>query len=708
MKKSLRSVISVLLSVLLMVLAFPVSVFSYVENSEYRYTVEDGEVKILDYLGHDTHIVIPSTIDELPVKAIGERAFQQVSGIRSVTVPASIEVMEGNVFDFNPTLTDVFVDDNNPFYKSVDGILFTKDMSTLLFYPDGKAGDSYTVPEGVTVLAPMAFGGCDNLLTVELPEGLLFIGQNAFFMNDGIEEIHLPESLVGLGDEAFDYCDNLHTLTFGKNIEYIGEEPFNRCPALKTLTISPENENYKTIDGVLYSSMDELVRYPEDKEYTEEYYVLEGTEVIGKNAFFSCRNIGKVILPDSVKHIDEYAFYHSSVSDIDFGDNLGVIASGAFYDNQNLLEVTIPESVYSIEDSAFGACIDLKKAHLPATLDNLGTDVFNNCVSLEEVELPENIKTIPENTFRYCLELTELPDLKGAETIGEAAFAECHRLRNITIPQSVTSIETHAFANCRSLRTVIIGPNVTTFGGRVFQNEYFDVTIIGYKGTAAETYALENNHPFQALGEDVTLPDDDVTLPDDDVTLPDDGEDGTETIPPQPFDEMILVGDSDLSGKITIKDATLIQKQVANLVFLNHKNIFASDADLSGVVNVKDATLVQKHLASISTTDSKVGILLPYQKGEGGYVYIKNTANWSNVYCYCWNDNSSIVAWPGEKAELVSEVDGVEYYRYYVPGIYHNIIVGSGVNDEYSADSLVNYESVYDTEKDRWSPLLKD
>ncbi len=699
MKKSLRSIISLILSILLMVCAFPVSSLSYVENSEYRYTVENGEVIILDYLGSDVDIVIPSTIDELPVTHIASRAFQQVSGLKTVTVPACVRVIEGNVFDFNPGLTDVFVDEENPYFKSVDGILFDKEMSTLLFYPDGKDASSYKVPESVTVVGAMAFGGCDNLRTVELPEGLLFIGQNAFFMNDGIRELHLPDSLIAVGDEAFDYCDELHTVTMGKNLEYIGEAPFNNCPSLKTLVCDGKNTNYMTVDNVLYSSMDELVRYPEGKEFVHEYPVLEGTKVICDSAFFSCDKLNVVTLPDSVETIDEYAFYHCRFNEINFSENLKVIEDGAFYDCQNLEEIIVPESVNTIGTSAFGACINLKKAVLPYTLSHLGTDVFNNCPSLVKVTLPENLRVIPDSTFRYCVSLTELPDLNGADTIGDSAFMECHSLNNITIPESVTTIENHAFANCHRLGTVTIGPNVTTFGFNVFRSDRYDVTIEGYRNTAAEKYAQENGHLFVYLDEEGN----ENTEPSDpDPSLPDPDDDNNL---PSPEKIIITLGDSDLSGKVTIKDATVIQKNVAGILLLHQESLACADVDNNDVINVKDATMIQKYLADIEVP-AKIGTKFTIDKDEGGYVYIKDSANWSNICCYCWNDTASNKEWPGEKAELIGEVDGAKFYRYYVSGIFTSIIVGSGINDNYSRDALVDFNAIFDTASGDWEPLL--
>ena len=710
MKKSLRSVMALILTLLVMVSSVPFSAsayieFPYFENEDYRYSVNEGEIKILDYLGDDEHIVIPETLDEMPVTFLAERSFQQVQGVKTITVPASVEVIEGNVFDFNPNLTDVFIEDGNPYFTDEDGVLFSKDMSALLFYPDGREATSYTVPEGVLVIGSMAFGRCNYLQEVIFPEGLLVLGQYVFFMNDGIREVHLPDSVIAVGEATFEYCDNLEEVTFGKNVEFIGEAPFKECPSLKSIVFDEENQFYKTVDGVLYSSENELVRYPEGMEYTDEYNILEGTKKIGKSAFESTANIHTINLPDSVETIDEYAFYHNRSSYINLSENLQHIEHAAFFDCQNLLEITVSDSVDYIGDSAFGACLYMEEAILPKEVSYFGTEVFSNCGELKNVTLPENLTVLPDFTFRSCVSLKDLPDLKGVKEIAYGAFEGCGSLTEIHIPLSVETIDAYAFANCRNLMNVFAMENLKELGDHVFYNQFATATLYGLKGSAFEAYAEKFNHPFVYIGDVNDETQDETTVPTepDDNTTPTEPDNNGDTTPEVPT---ILMGDADQNGKVNIKDATTIQKNVAGLRFLTHKALLSSDLDNSGNVNVKDATIVQKHLAGIKT-NTDAGKRVPCNEFDGVYVYIRDTANWGNIHCYCWNDSSSNSQWPGEKAELIGELNGTKIYRYYVPSIYPYIIIGS-VFDSYSNELSVEPDAIFDTEKGEWDILLSD
>ena len=107
---------------------------------------------------------------------------------------------------------------------------------------------------------------------------------------------------------------------------------------------------------------------------------------IGKNAFFDCKSLTSITLPDSIKSIGFGAFMScESLSKITLPDSVKSIESNAFYRCESLTEITLPDSVKSIESYAFYRCESLTEITIPNSVKSLGYEVFNNCISLEAI-----------------------------------------------------------------------------------------------------------------------------------------------------------------------------------------------------------------------------------------------------------------------------------------------------------------------------------
>ena len=114
------------------------------------------------------------------VSAIGIFGFLGASGIREILIPKTTEIIHESAFSFCNDLTSIGVDAENPKFTSVDGVLFSKDMTQLIAYPAGRTQKSFMVPEGVFSIAYGAFAGCLNLAEITLPQSLSRIGKCAF------------------------------------------------------------------------------------------------------------------------------------------------------------------------------------------------------------------------------------------------------------------------------------------------------------------------------------------------------------------------------------------------------------------------------------------------------------------------------------------------------------------------------------------------
>ena len=134
----------------------------------------------------------------------------------------------------------------HPKFKSIDGVLFSKDGKTLKRYPPGKRTRTYLVPAGVTEIAPYAFADCRHLSSVVLPFGVVKIGELAFTHCHQLTAISLPEGLKIIECFAFQYCDRLLPFAIPESVSKIG---FNALPSRRKET---SRNTFKT--GALYSA----------------------------------------------------------------------------------------------------------------------------------------------------------------------------------------------------------------------------------------------------------------------------------------------------------------------------------------------------------------------------------------------------------------------------------------------------------------------
>ncbi len=201
----------------------------------FTYTKHEDIVEITGCDESATEVIIPSEIDGLPVKWIGDSAFRSCSSLTSVTIPDSVTSI--GLFSFYGcslteitipksvtsigmwpfycclSLTDINVDSDNANYSSIDGVLFNKDATELIVFPNGKTETEYTIPDTVTSIEVGAFEVCYNLTNITIPNSVTDIEGNAFSNCISLTEITIPESVTSIDAFAFEYCNNLTEVT---------------------------------------------------------------------------------------------------------------------------------------------------------------------------------------------------------------------------------------------------------------------------------------------------------------------------------------------------------------------------------------------------------------------------------------------------------------------------------------------------------------
>ena len=230
---------------------------------------------------------------------------------------------------------------------------------------------------------------------------------------------------------------------------------------------------------------------------------LDGYQVtsIGDYAFYACRGLTSVTIPDSVTSIGDLAFVNcGSMMNVTIPVSVTSIGDYAFEGCSGLTNMTIPDGVTSIGSSTFRRCSDLMRVTIPNNVTNIGSFAFYGCCNLTSVMIPDSVTGIGSGAFSSCSNLTSVTMPNGLTSIEDSMFANCSSLTNVIIPNSVMSIRQFVFYGCSGLTSVMIPTNVTSIGSSAFR---------GCNGLADEAgFVVVRNVLYDYCGNanDVTIP----------------------------------------------------------------------------------------------------------------------------------------------------------------------------------------------------------
>ena len=259
--------------------------------------------------------------------------------------------------------------------------------------------------------------------------------------------------------------------------------------------------------GVKYSKdWKRLLRVPWN--LSSKYSIRKGVKVIGSRAFWGCKFLTNINIPNSVTTIGKGAFgVCKSLTNITIPSSVVTIIGNPFYHwhgnlyneskvfiyedhvlfnkNKTTLiayraketDYTIPNSVTTIGKYAFSGCISLTSINIPNSVTTIGEDAFSNCHSLTSINIPNSVTIIGEGAFYCCDSFTSINIPNSVTTIGNFAFGYCLSITIINIPNSVTMIGKGAFSGCCSLTSINIPNSITTIGESAFENCYFLTSI---------------------------------------------------------------------------------------------------------------------------------------------------------------------------------------------------------------------------------------
>jgi len=164
-------------------------------------------------------------------------AFMDCEKIAAIQLSETVVEIEEGAFGGNTSCTSIDVDEKNPCFTSVDGVLFTKDKTELVAYPSGKEGESYEIPSGVKVIRAGAFKGADKLKEIQFPDTVEKIGNEAFRDCTSLISFESGKNMRELHAGAFYNCEKLQTVHFEPGLWIITEKVFDKTPLLKKITV---------------------------------------------------------------------------------------------------------------------------------------------------------------------------------------------------------------------------------------------------------------------------------------------------------------------------------------------------------------------------------------------------------------------------------------------------------------------------------------
>lgn len=222
-------------------------------SGDFSYKEEGDTIRITGYMGDEVHVVIPSEIKGKPVTALDSLGIpveiqeeSEIEGVSilSITFPDTIAEISSLLGYDCQELTSFMVDEGNPHYKTIDGILFSTDETTLVSYPAGKEDDHYVIPETVTRVAEGAFRFSKELATLNIPDSVTVLEDEAFY-GSGVVTLSIPGSVAVIGSKVFYGCESLVAVYIQEGVTTLGHDPEEQTMMKGNLTFSQcENLSY--------------------------------------------------------------------------------------------------------------------------------------------------------------------------------------------------------------------------------------------------------------------------------------------------------------------------------------------------------------------------------------------------------------------------------------------------------------------------------
>ena len=426
------------------------------------FTVGDFKFTILSDTGQEVsvaaanpstlsgEVTIPATVTNdgvvYTVTSLTNSGFGYCSNLTGLNLPETLTSIGYYAFSTGEAFETISVSEDNNYFSSEDGVLFNKDKTVLAQYPAGRTGE-YTVSESVLTIGFGAFHS-SRLSQVNLPEGLTKIEDWAFF-NSSLTEIVFPESLSVIGGAAFRSSEKLVNINISAGVKEIQDVAFDGCLSLLDIKVAEGNENYGSLDGVLFNKdKSALIQYPAGKLGA---YIIPNTVTTIESLGFSCSKLTEITIPASVTTIGNDAFFDCGnlKKIIDLRIEPQAITGDAFAGVPTDITVYVPKGSKEAYSQAEKWNRFSNFVELPAAGDTFTSgDLLYTVLSVEDFEVsvaaadPKTLSgevTIPATVTNEGVEYT-------VTSLADDGFSSCSNLTALTLPETITSVGQYAFS----------------------------------------------------------------------------------------------------------------------------------------------------------------------------------------------------------------------------------------------------------------------
>ena len=354
--------------------------------------VPEGVTELVPCLFWDNQVIEEVILPDTLVNISGD-TFYNSTHLRKVNIPKNVKFMGNNPFAGCPNIEVI---NESPYFNLVDGILYNKDFTRLIYYPISKKDDRY-----------------------EIKEGCRIIGKHSFYLCDNLKEVVIPSSIIKLENNPFSGCNQI--------------------------TLNNKSPYYHVEDSVIY-----------DRDYSSvigclnsidtDCLVLKDVKRICRNSFWNCKGIRKIVFPKTLEDIGYNPFV--SCSNIEFESNSDkyIVYNNALFtaDKSKLVcypakyaigEVHLPDETITLERGAFSGCDKISSIHLH-NVSIISKTCFTNCNSLVSVYCPDLVTYIGEWAFAHCANLKEV-----------SVYKDCFIDNNATLNSPVNIIRRENLSN---------------------------------------------------------------------------------------------------------------------------------------------------------------------------------------------------------------------------------------------------------------------
>ncbi len=526
----MKKLLSILLSLVLVIAALPLAAVEsdaatiltsqdglwkyYVNADNTTITINSGGSSKA-YLGNDTDITIPSTIDGYTVDSVGAYAFYNCNTIESITVPNTVLSIGDRAFQGCSGVTQFNMGSSVTslaiacfaYMSSLTDFVIGSSVQTIandVFYGCSKL-ESITLPPSVQSIGNSAFYGCSSLNAVHISDleawcniDYYYLGNNACPLQNGhnlylngtlLTDIVVPSTVTQIKNSAFCGC-SMKSIVIPEGVTSIGYVAFWGCTELESITIPSTLTSVADSDIFLHCDKLNAVKisdvaawcsipFPANINANPLYYghnlyvnnVLSTVTI--PNAVTSIKPFSfaglsnDIIIPSSVTTIENNAFRSSSMQSVTLSEGLQSIGNYAFFENRNLESINLPDSLTSLGNCAFMRCSSLASAHIGSGLTTINSQAFYEA-GLESLTIPYTVLTVGDSAFCGCGKMASLDMGNGLKTIGNSAFAGMTAIENIVIGSSVETIGDRAFNGCSNLKSVTVPPSIRSIGNSAF------------------------------------------------------------------------------------------------------------------------------------------------------------------------------------------------------------------------------------------------